>query len=59
MTGPPFPDVEPTDGHREFAQQMRQTYVALQQEGFTQAEAMQIVATVIAAGIKGATGGSQ
>lgn len=53
----PFPREEPRAEIRQFAGGMREIYVALQQEGFTAAEAMHIVGVTISAGIAGAGGG--
>lgn len=56
-TGRPFPGEEPRAELRQFARAMREIYVAMQQEGFTEAEAMQIVGVTIASGI--ANGGAK
>lgn len=53
----PFPNEEPRAELRAFARAMREMYVAMQQEGFTEAEAMQIVGVTIASGI--ANGGGK
>lgn len=45
----PLAEREPAAEQRKFAAILRQMYVALVQEGFTSAEAMQIIGTTIAA----------
>jgi hypothetical protein len=47
----PFPNEEPRADVRKFARGMREIYVAMQQEGFTEGEAMQIVGITIAVGV--------
>lgn len=49
MNGP----VEPSANIRQFANGMRGMYVALVAEGFTVAEAMQIIGTTISASMNG------
>lgn len=44
---------EPNAQNRQFARQVRDVYVALVAEGFSTNEAMTIIATAIAAALKG------
>ncbi|MDP5182159.1 hypothetical protein QOZ88_05880 [Blastococcus sp. BMG 814] len=43
------PREEPSAMHRAFAKELRQMFVALQQEGFTTMEALTVIGQVIAA----------
>lgn len=49
----PYADEEPSSDSRAFARNMRQLFVALVQEGFTEVEALALVGQVIAASIIG------
>jgi len=54
----PFPNEEPSHDLRKMASGVRQIFVALVHEGFTPAEALTIIGTMIAANIhKGDDGG--
>lgn len=49
MSQKPFPGEEPSADMREFASNMRQMFVALVQEGFTEPQATHMVGVVISA----------
>lgn len=56
MTIPTGGPTEPASDIRQAASVWRQIYIALTNEGFTPAEALHLVGTVIAASLNGNTG---
>lgn len=58
MAEPGRPMTEPSADLRQFASCLRQMFVALRNEGFSEREALAVLGTVVAANVQGNGGAS-